>query len=301
MPAMQPMMPVLPPPMMLPTYPSQTYIPVQPPSVQPMPQHAPQSVPQPVPQQLLGPGPPPSSVPGPGPMPGSGSMSGSGSVPGSMSAGTPQQQIAYPVESSQVYSTGTMVQKTPPKPQERPHANLYHYKSSTFRSWNKAPKGNPSAASNSSPGKSTAATKSSTIPEEKPNLSRRVFLYDLPASISEQSVRQHFSPAGTIEAAIVKIDTTRNGKYKYTALITFQTHLQALKAVRNFKNTMWDGCNIKMKLDTGPIPSKECAANPPKPPAPKKQRRRPVVVDGSAPTLNKATMSFHYNSDSDSD
>lgn len=127
------------------------------------------------------------------------------------------------------------------------------------------------------------------------NDGRKIYLYNLPCSVNQQAIKEHFASVGTIDRCLVKADRQRPSKYKLTAVATFRTSQQAQTAIERFDGSMWKDCEIKVKLDRGAVVSNTSAVRKGK--AAAEIREGPLVINGSGPSLS----SRHSRIDSDDD
>lgn len=86
----------------------------------------------------------------------------------------------------------------------------------------------------------------------------RLFLKNIPVAITEERLKKHFEPAGSItDVRILKKQYNiyelklRNGKARKIAFIGFKTHEEAEKAIKMFNKTFIDTSRVEIEYAKG--------------------------------------------------
>merc|ERR1711974_225790 len=103
----------------------------------------------------------------------------------------------------------------------------------------------------------------------------RLFVGNLPFSMTDEELSEHFSTAGTVESAKI----VRHGRSLGFGFVVFATETEAQNAIKEFNKTEYSGRTINVEVATSkPTPKKKRVRKPRKKTT-RKPRRKPEYSD----------------------
>jgi len=77
---------------------------------------------------------------------------------------------------------------------------------------------------------------------------RGIFVSGISYNMTESHIKRKFSKVGTVVECALKTDNA-TGKSKGVATVLFQTAKEAQEATKRYHRSMWEGKEIKVRLD----------------------------------------------------